>query len=280
MGETTGLPADAAVGRVALRVGDLDAVAEFNREVVGLAVVERGADRALLGAGGTGLLELAAAPDAPERRPDQAGLFHTAFRVPSRAALADALARIQSRWELDRASDHRVSEALYLADPEGNGVEVYCDRPREEWPERDGRVAMETLALDLAGLDGGDPDAGAPGGTTVGHVHLEATSLSASREFYEGLGLGVRATYGSGGAFLAAGDYHHHVGLNTWNGRTDPAGGRGLAHFEFVVPGGVPDGLRTREGATAVEGGVEVTDPDGIPVRVRGPDPDGGDGRR
>ena len=121
----------------------------FYRDAVGLAVQHRGGERATLGAGGEPLLELTADPDAPDRPRRSAGLFHTAFRVPSRAALADALDRIEEEWELTGASDHHVSEALYLDDPEGNGVEVYRDRPREEWPtDGSGRVEMDTLPLD------------------------------------------------------------------------------------------------------------------------------------
>ncbi|KYH27089.1 glyoxalase-like domain protein [Halalkalicoccus paucihalophilus] len=269
------LPASTRVGRVALRTNDLDRLVTFYRDVVGLAVLDRGEDRATLGAGGTSLLELVADPDAPPREPDETGLFHTAFLVPSRAALGDALSRIRERWHLDGASDHRVSEALYLADPEGNGIEIYRDRPREEWPTNEGRVEMDTLPLDLDALgDRRRGEAAVPDGTTIGHVHLEVSSLSRAHEFYaEGLGLGVRQEWSDAALFLAAGDYHHHVGVNTWNGRTSSARGRGLAWFELLVP--------NREALAAVRdrtGGPEpidetdapsLSDPDGIELRVR-----------
>jgi catechol 2,3-dioxygenase len=209
--------------------------------------------------------------------PSQAGLFHTAFRVPSRAALGAALDRVRDRWALDGASDHRVSEALYLTDPEGNGVEIYRDRPRERWPRTDdGGVQMTTLPLDLEDVaTESDGASDAPAGTTLGHVHLEVTSIAAAREFYaDALGFDVKMDAGSA-LFLAAGDYHHHVGVNTWNGRSDPAGGRGLAWFEIVVPdGAATDAVRGRLSATEVEcrdrdRGVEFADPDGIGIRLR-----------
>jgi catechol 2,3-dioxygenase len=276
------LPAGTAVGRTALVVNDLETVVGFYRDVVGLAVRRRGADRATLGAGDDPLLELTEDPDAPERPGRSAGLFHTAFRVPSRAALGDAVERIEDRWELTGASDHRVSEALYLDDPEGNGVEVYRDRPRGAWPtDEDGRVGMDTLPLDVDDLaDDAGGEASAPSGTDVGHVHLEVADLSAARRFYVGtLGANVRQEWGPQALFVAAGDYHHHVGLNTWNRRSEPRAGRGLDWFELRLPdAGSLEAAQerfdeagvevspTREGPT--DGGFEVRDPDGIPVRL------------
>lgn len=274
------LPATTRVGRVSLRVGDLDRMVEFYRDVVGLAVRHHGTETATLGAGDEPLLELSSAPDAPARGRDETGLFHAAFRVPTRHALADALKRVRDRWQLDGASDHLVSEALYFDDPEGNGVELYRDRPEDDWPfTDDGGVEMKTLPLDLddlratgsSGVDGTVPDE-----TTVGHVHLEVSSLAAAERFYvDGLGLGVRTRYGEDAVFVAAGTYHHHVGLNTWNGRTAPPSGRGLAWFELVVPtAAVLDDATSRldrAGADVIERdtGVMVSDPDGIDVRVR-----------
>lgn len=271
------LPAATRVGRVALRANDLDRLAEFYRDVVGLAVLERDGERATLGVDEP-LLELLADPDAPDRTREETGLFHAAFRVPSREALGDALGRIRGRWHLDGASDHLVSEALYLADPEGNGIELYRDRPRERWPiGEDGRVGMETRPLDTDAI--GDLGCGrgpAPEGTTMGHVHLEVSSLPAAHAFYvDALGLGVRHEWSDAALFVAAGDYHHHVGLNTWNGRTRPAEGRGLAWFELLVPSdGALEATRKRLTAHGVEVAAEgdalaVADPDGIGLRLR-----------
>ncbi|ELZ43907.1 glyoxalase/bleomycin resistance protein/dioxygenase [Halorubrum californiense DSM 19288] len=289
------LPAETRIGRAALRVADLDETTAFYRDVVGLAVLDRDAERATLGAGGTPLLVLERDADRPARSRTDAGLFHTAFRVRSRAALGEALGRVGERWRLDGASDHLVSEALYLDDPEGNGVEIYRDRPREEWPRaEDGTVRMATDPLDVEGVaaaatDGsGDGGAGsealvdrAPADTDVGHVHLEVTSLSAFEAVYvDGLGFETGMS-GPDVRFVAAGGYHHHLGANTWRGRTTPAAGRGIAWFEVVVPDAAAlETIRARLGAVATEGdaefavaerddGIAVTDADGIEIRVR-----------
>jgi catechol 2,3-dioxygenase len=265
------LPASARVGRVTLRVAGLEPMVAFYRDTVGLDVLERGSDgrRATLGAGDEALLELRADPDAEPRTPAETGLYHTAFLFPDRGALGDALERVGTPGG---ASDHLVSEALYLDDPEGNGVELYRDRPRAEWPSGpDGRVRMETRPLDTEALRrdaaGGD---GAPAGTTVGHVHLEVSSLDASRAFYaDALGLRVRQA-GPGALFLAAGDYHHHVGLNVWNGRTDPSAGRGLAAFELRASEDALREARERLADAGFEpGNGGVRDPDGIRLRLR-----------
>lgn len=278
MTSPSSLPPSSRVGRVALVANDLDPMVQFYRDVVGLTVQSRDADGATLGTGGDPVLVLRADPDAPERGPDEAGLFHTAFRVPTREALADALDRIQNRWRLSGASDHLVSEALYLGDPEGNGVEIYCDRPREDWRiTDDGRVEMDTLPLDLDGLRAAVSGAdAAPDGTDVGHVHLEVTDIAAAREFYvDLLGLAVRQSMGDSALFVAAGGYHHHVGLNTWNGRSEPASSRGLDWFELVVPDeetleAVRSRLVDREiPVESTPDGFSVTDPDGIGLRVR-----------
>ncbi|MFT4889835.1 MAG: catechol 2,3-dioxygenase [Halobacteriales archaeon] len=272
------LPPEAHLGRIVITVADLDEVLAFYRDVVGLETVRRNEARASLGTDDEPLVVAREDGDAPERGPNAAGLFHCAFRVPSRAALGDALLRIRDRWTLDGASDHRVSEALYCSDSEGNGVEIYRDKPRDAWPiAADGSVRMDTLPLDLDDLAA---DAGsrtnAPNGTTIGHVHLEVSSLAGATAFYAGaIGLTARQEWGDSALFLAAGDYHHHVGLNTWQGRSEPASGRGLAWFELVVPdAGAVAAVRERADAagadvTPTDDGIEVLDPDGMAVRVR-----------
>lgn len=272
------LPSETRVGRVALRVHDLDQLVAFYETVVGLEILHSETGRAVLGVDETALLELIADPNAPERSANETGLFHTAFRVSSRAALADALSRVREHWQLDGASDHLVSEALYLTDPEDNGIEIYCDRSREEWPnEDDGSVGMETLPLALDEFrDIGQGSRTVPSETSIGHVHLEVSSVAASQAFYvDELGMRVRDRYGDEALFVAAGEYHHHVGLNTWNGRTEPRTGRGLQWFELVLPDRETlDAVRTRfdQHGTAVssmEEGITVTDPDGIELRLR-----------
>lgn len=271
------LPAATSIGRVALRVNDIERVSEFYATVVGLEILDRTADRVTLGAGGTALLELLSDPDAPERERTAAGLFHTAFLVPSRAALADALERVETHDELSGASDHHVSEALYLRDPEDNGIEIYRDRPREEWEEADdGTVTIVTLPLEFEAVrELGSGATEIPAGTTVGHVHIEATSLPAAREFYvDTLGMAVRQTVPSA-LFVAAGGYHHHLGVNAWNHRTTPASGRGMVWFELRLPDRetlttVRHRLDERGFSTTVmEDGIAVDDPDGIELRLR-----------
>lgn len=273
------LPA-ARIGRVALRVASLDRVLPFYRDVVG-AEVDRTDSQALLRAGDEPLIILEEAPDAPERPPDAAGLFHLAIRVPDRGALGDALARIRNTGSLTGASDHLVSEALYLRDPEGNGVEIYRDRPREEWPRTDdGGISMDTLPLDLDALAAdAQSEAALPSGTDIGHVHLEVTHLDRAVGFYgDVLGLSLQVDRYEGAAFLAAAGYHHHVGLNTWNGRSSPVGGcRGIAWFELLIPDesltSLRDHLATREVTVeASDGGLVVTDPDGVEVRLAAED--------
>jgi catechol 2,3-dioxygenase len=274
------MPATAHLGRVALRVASLDRVVPFYRDVVGLDV-SRDGERAVLSAGETPVVVLHEDADAPARPRDAAGLFHLAVRVPSREALGDALARIEASAletaTLTGASDHLVSEAIYLRDPEGNGVEIYRDRPREEWTFAGDRVEMDTLPLDRDPIrSAASGDDRAPPETDLGHVHLEVTGLAESRAFYvDTLGLNVRTESYRGALFVAAGDYHHHVGLNTWNGRTKPVGEhRGVEWFEFVVPESAIDDLRDAlvergHAPNHADGPLTVADPDGIEVRLR-----------
>ncbi|WP_440763424.1 VOC family protein [Natronorubrum sp. DTA7] len=273
------LPDSTRLGRTALTVGDESAVVDFYRDVVGLE--ERSRDGpTTLGVDDTPLLESRHEADAAPRPRDATGLFHNAFRVPTRAALGDALARIRDGWELTGASDHGVSEALYCTDPEGNGVEIYRDRPREDWPhDDDGTFQIGSWPLDLESLAAAandDPAATAPAGTVLGHVHLEVSSLERAREFYaDTLGFDVMDAAPSA-LFLAAGGYHHHLGLNTWHRRSTPttANHRGLAWFELVVPSS--DALETVRRRLEVGGvsvadrdeGFEIADPDGITIRL------------
>lgn len=284
------LPDKTHLGRIALTVSNLSDVTEFYRDVVGLSVIHRSEQHAVLGVDddiATQLLVLNQEPSAPPRQRTETGLFHTAFRVPSRAALGDALQRIRTQWALDGAAAHRVSEALYLTDPEGNGVEIYRDFPRDSWPvTADGHVQMVTDPLDLSSIDAAATGAGGvPKGTSIGHVHLEVSALDSFEEFYVGtLGFEMQATV-RGAMFVAAGGYHHHIGANTWNGRTPPGEGRGLDWFEIVLPNSsdlerVREWLRSRyisiseaeEGTelnekVGMEEGFAVTDADGTEIR-------------
>ena len=227
------------IGSVGLTVSDVERSRQFYERVIGLA--EAGA--ASLGAPGRPFLELRGDAAAPPLNPRATGLFHFAILVPDRAELARSLRRIaEARWPLDGASDHLVSEALYLSDPDGNGIEIYRDRPREEWPHRDGQVEMATIPLDLDTLlaDSSDVSATVPAGTTVGHVHLKVSELDNTERFYSGvLGFDVTVRGYPGALFVSAGGHHHHLGLNTWHSAgasPPPPGSIGLRSFEVVLP--------------------------------------------
>jgi len=293
------LPADADIGRVALRVGDLEETAAFYEETIGLerldsdvvgdtspdpdGVAGTDGDRVVLGAADEPFLVLDHAPDASPRTPTQTGLYHVAIRVPDRATLGAAIARLRGRDLIDGAADHGVSEAIYLRDPEGNGLELYADRPRAEWPLDGDRVVMVTDPLDLEALvalaEEGAASRSLPAGSTIGHVHLEVVDLEPTRTFYaDALGMRIRQRMGDQALFLAAGEYHHHVGANTWRRRSERAGddSLGLAWFEVAVPNA--DALaaaadRLAAAGSAVgrpeDGLLAVTDPDGIGLRLR-----------
>ena len=283
------LPADAAIGAVRLRVADLDALSAFYERVLGLRPLSRENGLTRLGVeGGPPLVELSSAPDAPPRPRRSTGLFHQAILVPTRADLARALERVAGAgWRLTGASDHLVSEALYLDDPEGNGIEIYRDRPREQWTYRAGALEMATLPLDLEGLMGElqpgevSPQGPAPEGTRVGHVHLQVGELAPAEAFYNGtLGLDVIVRSYPGALFLSAGGYHHHIGLNTWQSAgapPPPQGALGLEHFELALPdAGERDRLASTMAAagaktTEADDGVRVTDPAGVDVVLSAP---------
>ncbi|HEY8381501.1 MAG TPA: VOC family protein [Microvirga sp.] len=269
------------IGAVALIARDLDGMSRFYREVMGLALVDREPGRHRLGVGGTVLLDIAHDPGAQPLDPRSAGLFHTAFLVPSRTDLAQWLTWVADRGvRLQGASDHRVSEAIYLADPEGNGIEIYRDRPSEEWGWRDGQVQMATLRLDLRDLAAAAPArawAGLAEGSIIGHVHLQVGDLDAAERFYAGrLGLDVVCRY-PGATFLSSGGYHHHIGTNIWNSAGAPARperAAGLGWVELVpADRAVWADLAQHLGAEAAnpDGGLALRDPWGTTIRIREP---------
>jgi len=234
------------IGRVRLRVADLDRIRSYYERTIGLRTLASDDGVVVLGAD-VPVIELIGDPDAPPAPPGRTGLFHLALLVPDRPSLARAVKRVvESGERFTGASDHFVSEALYLRDPEGNGIEIYRDRPRSEWEyEPDGELRMGTVALDLDAVmselpEGDDP--GMPDGTVMGHVHLHVADLRSAEAFYAGqLGLDVTVRSYPGALFLSNDGYHHHVGLNTWQGAgapPPPPGSRGLEHFELVLPDG------------------------------------------
>lgn len=257
------------------RVADLEGQASFYERVLGLERRRSWADGCrLAGPDGAFVVGLAEDPDAQPRPRPTVGLFHAAFLLPDRSSLASALVHLQQAGaKLEGAADHGVSEALYLSDHEGNGIELYHDRPREEWPTRGEHVAMTTDPLDVPGLRAEADGARPPGvGTVLGHVHLCVPELApAERFFREGLGLRVRQRDYPGALFLAVDDYHHHVAVNTWaRGRRAPGDAVGLSSYTWT---GDPDRARERFEALdcpvrSIDEGVEVEDPAGLTLRV------------
>ncbi|HXP28533.1 MAG TPA: VOC family protein [Solirubrobacteraceae bacterium] len=218
------------IAGVHLAVADLARSSDFYERVLGLELISRNDEHALLGPDRQHpALELTAIAAPTPLSPHETGLFHVAWLHPTRAALADTIRRIAgTRWPIEGASDHGVSEALYLSDPDGLGIEIYADRPRAQWqrPPSGHGVKMVTLALDLddllaqSPLDVGDSAIAAIApDTTVGHVHLKVADVPRAVDFYrDKLGFEEQAQLPSA-AFVAAGGYHHHIGLNSWQSR-------------------------------------------------------------
>lgn len=251
-----------SVGRVALTVNDLDRVGDFYAAMLGLSPLDGDGETRRLGAGDRVLLELRRDP-AARSAPREAGLYHTAFLLPDRADLGRWLRfAAEAGLRLDGASDHLVSEAIYLRDPEGNGIEVYADRPRDRWSVEAGQVRMDTIALDLQNLlaAGAGPWAGAPDGTVVGHVHLQVGDVGQADDFFTGpLGM-ARVSHMPSASFYSTGGYHHHIAGNVWHSRgagQRPEGLTGLAELELLA---VP------ERAAALP--ATLTDPWGNAIRI------------
>jgi len=229
-----------------LVVADLKRSLDFYGEVLGLKLVQEHENAVRLSADGVShLLALTADPEAQPRPPRTAGLYHFAILVPSRLDLARSLHRIlDQRYPLHGAADHLVSEAIYLADPDGNGIEISADRPRDQWSWEDDQLQMTTDELDLdfllAELGRGQVSwEGVPAKTRIGHVHLHVADLALAERFYhEVLGFDVVRRYPEGATFLSAGGYHHHIGLNEWagSGASSAQNVAGLKYFTICVP--------------------------------------------
>jgi catechol 2,3-dioxygenase len=212
------------VGAVTLKVGDLDAMTDYYARGVGLAVLGQEGDRVTLGRQGVPAVVLEHTPLLKHAPSSAAGLFHTAILFDQQAHLASSVYSVARHFpaSFTGSSDHLVSKALYFDDPEGNGVELYWDRPREQWGWENGRVAMATEYLDPNGFlreNLADPDA-LDGSAAVGHVHLKVGDLADSESFYSGaLGFDVTVRGYPGALFVSAGGYHHHLAMNTWQSR-------------------------------------------------------------
>lgn len=275
------------LGPVRLAVGSLMKSVPFYRDVLGLPVRLVADGRTAVGPTAHPLYELGEESAARPRPGHTTGLYHVALLLPTRAELADVLRRlIETGYPLEGAADHGVSEAIYLSDPEGNGMEIYHDRPRDEWPNANGTLAMVTDPLDVDGLlsetsTDGNRREGMPDGTQVGHIHLQVDDLEPAVRFYRDmLGFDLMQRFGRSAAFLSVGGYHHHIGLNTWAGigaPRPPAGTRGLRGFVLRLPtkASVEAVAMRMEGSswefTRGDGHIITHDPAGNLVRLTSP---------
>ena len=247
-----------AIDHIALTVRDMPAMTAFYRDALGLTSLGGDGETARLGAGGRTLLELRGDRAVQPSDPRQAGLFHTAFLLPGRADLARWLRHAaETRVPLTGASDHGVSEALYLDDPEGNGIEIYWDRPPSDWIRDGDRIEMFTHRLDLDDLLSAPeaPWQGLPQGSAIGHVHMQVGDLDRADAFFSG-DLGLTRTFDAhGGAWYGWNGYHHHLAGNTWNSRGAGMRDAGMAGLAEVA---VHDPARA---------GQQIADPWGTPFR-------------
>ncbi len=290
----TSIDPHTTIGAVRLTVSDLSRSQDFYERMIGLAATAQDDGAVALGVpGAPPVLVLQGDASATPLQRRATGLYHLAILLPTRRDLALALVRLaETRWPLDGASDHLVSEALYLSDPDGNGIEIYRDRPRDQWPGTGGQIEMATLPLDLQDVlrelssgDRGEPNV--PAGTSIGHVHLQVSDLGEAEAFYGGLlGFDVMVRLYPQALFLSAGGYHHHIGMNTWHSAgaaQPPPGSVGLRSYEILLAS--EDELRrvlarVREaglaGEQTADGATLLRDPSGNGVRLRTGAPSGG----
>jgi catechol 2,3-dioxygenase len=234
------------VGSVSLKVADLQRALDFYTQTIGLWPLRQDEHTALLGAGDRPILHLESVAGAQRQPNNTTGLYHAAILFPDRHSLAIKVSQLSAIHYPLGYSDHLVSEAFYLSDPDGNGLELYRDRPRSQWKWAEGRVQMATDAIDFRDffdeIKGEDPLAASPrvpDGTKLGHMHLRVADIGEAEKFYHGvLGLDVTAQLPSA-LFLSAGGYHHHIGMNTWESRrgkppVEPSAG--LREFSLVLP--------------------------------------------
>ncbi|EAG0258083.1 VOC family protein [Listeria monocytogenes] len=270
------------LGEVVLNVGHLKEMAGFYQEVIGLKLLEENERMVRLGVSGSdeALLVLKKIDNAVVPEVPRIGLFHTAFLLPTRESLADVLLHLaKSGYPIDCAGDHAYSEALYLHDIEGNGIEIYADRPKAEWMrDGDGNLPMVTEQVDVDSLlqiATDEPFTGMPNGTIIGHVHLQVADADKAEQFYkEALGMKLTTAIPSA-RFFAAGDYHHHIGSNVWAGRNLELlqeNETGLAWFTIITPD--KDAIITtleEQGydVKRFESTISVTDSNGIKIHFK-----------
>ncbi|EHD1355421.1 VOC family protein [Listeria monocytogenes] len=267
------------LGEVVLNVGHLKEMAGFYQEVIGLKLLEENERMVRLGVSGSdeALLVLKKIDNAVVPEVPRIGLFHTAFLLPTRESLADVLLHLaKSGYPIDGAGDHAYSEALYLHDIEGNGIEIYADRPKAEWMrDGDGNLPMVTEQVDVDSLlqiATDEPFTGMPNGTIIGHVHLQVADADKAEQFYkEVLGMNLTTAIPSA-RFFAAGDYHHHIGSNVWAGRNLELlqeNETGLAWFTIITPDKdaiITNLIEQGYDVKRLENTISVTDSNGIKI--------------
>lgn len=230
------------VGEVQLHVTRLKESLSFYQDIIGFSVLEKSNRKAVLTADGiTPLLTIEQPENVVSKQMGRTGLYHFAILLPSRKDLASFLKHCVQYNIPFGSADHAVSEALYLSDPDGNGIEVYHDRPSTEWNWVHDQVTMVTESLDINGIlaETSDHWTKLPKETIIGHIHLHVANLQEAKKFYvDGLGLSIVSQY-PGALFMAAGNYHHHIAINSWNGEGIPAPDQhsaGLGWFSFIMP--------------------------------------------
>ncbi|MEM8857264.1 MAG: VOC family protein [Chloroflexota bacterium] len=266
------------IGLTMLKVKNLQGMIDYYSKWIGLDILNKDSDSAMLGIGANSLpiLKLEKKLDG-KAYPNAIGLFHLAILLPTRADLGHWLRHFAQKYQIDGAGDHLVSEALYLYDPEGNGLEIYRDRPRSEWPiGPNGKIKMDTLAVDIPAVlaEATDkPFEKMPSGTVTGHVHLQVDDVSKAQHFYHSvLGFETTEYFSNQAGFFGAGGYHHHIGANVWRSRgaaPPPADSLGLDRYELIFSSQAElDNVIGRLNAAGIyyakdDAAVEVRDPAG-----------------
>jgi len=270
------------VTNVEIKVSDLQRSLNYYQEVIGFKVLQQESHKATLTADGkTALLTIVQPETVEEKTRFTTGLYHFALLLPSRRDLANVISHFHKNGVYFGASDHDVSEALYLSDPDKNGIEIYADRPEDKWTWHSNQVHMVTEPLNIQSIlaEGNDTWSGLPTGTVMGHIHLSVSNLTEAEEFYtKGLGFDIVTRYGTQALFISTGRYHHHIGLNTWYSENAPKLGEhqvGLKTFSLRLDNEqqvatMKENLRAIDApVTDIAGGFQTEDPAGNKILLK-----------
>ena len=270
------------VTNVEIKVSDLQRSLTYYQEVIGFKVLQQESHKATFTADGkTALLTIVQPETVEEKTRFTTGLYHFALLLPSRRDLANVISHFHKNGVYFGASDHDVSEALYLSDPDKNGIEIYADRPEDKWTWHSNQVHMVTEPLNIQSIlaEGNDTWSGLPTGTVMGHIHLSVSNLTEAEEFYtKGLGFDIVTRYGTQALFISTGCYHHHIGLNTWYSENAPKLGEhqvGLKTFSLRLDNEqqvatMKENLRAIDApVTDIAGGFQTEDPAGNKILLK-----------